>query len=58
MTEGQIQALFHSRRTTQDGFGFGLILSRSIIVDHGGEMWARSTPGSGTSVFFTLHRRR
>jgi PAS domain S-box-containing protein len=41
------------RRGTQ-GAGLGLYLCRSIIEAHGGRIWLRSEPGSGTTVLFTL----
>jgi PAS domain S-box-containing protein len=36
------------------GTGLGLALCRSIVEQHGGHIWAESTPGNGTSVRFTL----
>lgn len=36
------------------GSGLGLPISRRIIEQHGGAMWVRSEPGSGTSFFFGL----
>jgi signal transduction histidine kinase len=41
------------RRSTQ-GAGLGLYLCKSIIEAHGGQIWLRSEPGKGTTVFFTL----
>jgi signal transduction histidine kinase len=34
--------------------GMGLSISRSIIENHGGKLWATSNNGSGTILQFTL----
>ncbi len=39
------------------GTGLGLAICRSIITQHGGRIWATSTPGNGTNVHFTLPRK-
>jgi len=36
------------------GLGLGLALARQAIVDHGGDMWATSTPGHGACFSFRL----
>jgi two-component system sensor histidine kinase GlrK len=36
------------------GTGLGLTIAKHIITDHGGEIWAKSTPGSGSSFYFAL----
>jgi signal transduction histidine kinase len=33
---------------------WGLPISRSMVQAHGGELWMESTPGEGTTFFFTL----
>lgn len=47
--------LFQPFFTTKDeGLGIGLSLSHSIIVDHGGRLWAEPNPGGGAVFRFEL----
>ena len=40
--------------TKQDGLGIGLTISRSIIEEHAGHLWAENNPDSGTTFYFTV----
>ena len=47
--------LFDAFYTTKTGgMGMGLSISRSIVVQHGGRIWASRGPGSGATIQFTL----
>ncbi|GCE19180.1 sensor histidine kinase [Dictyobacter kobayashii] len=43
-----------SRAAKTGGSGLGLAIVKAIISAHNGQVWAESTPGKGTTVFFTL----
>jgi signal transduction histidine kinase len=41
-------------RGTADGAGLGLAIGRAFVELHGGELWARSEAGKGSTFSFTL----
>ena len=47
--------LFDAFYTTKPGgLGMGLSISRSIIDDHRGRLWATANPGHGATFYFAL----
>lgn len=45
-----------ARGTRKGGSGIGLSIVKKIIEDHGGRVWARSQPGKGTAILFSLRK--
>jgi signal transduction histidine kinase len=41
-------------RPNPRGLGLGLYISKSIVNAHGGEIWAASRPGAGSTFYFTV----
>jgi PAS domain S-box-containing protein len=50
-----LEKIFNAFYTTKSqGMGMGLAISRSIIENHGGRLWAESNEGPGVTFQFTL----
>jgi len=50
--------VYENEEKTFPGMGIGLYISHSIIIQHGGKMWVRSSKGRGSTFFFTIPYNR
>lgn len=53
----RFQQVDASDSRVRGGTGLGLAICRSIVQQHGGEIWATSTSGQGSTFHFTLPSR-
>ncbi len=54
LLEAIFERFWQVGKNDRRGVGLGLFISRSIVENHGGRIWAESTPGEGSRFCFTL----
>lgn len=45
---------WQAKKAHRRGTGLGLTICRAIVEAHGGQIWAESTLGAGTAMYFTI----
>ena len=56
ISEADMSRLFDRFFSTKDtGLGMGLAISRSLVENLGGELWAENIPAGGARFSFTLN---
>ena len=54
MDRERVFEMFARAHGGYDGAGMGLAITARIVERHGGRIWVESTPGAGTTVWFTI----
>ncbi|WP_305041156.1 sensor histidine kinase [Geoalkalibacter sp.] len=60
MTAEEVERVFDKfyradgSNTAVAGIGLGMSMARTLVEAHGGRIWVKSSPGQGTTVYFTL----
>jgi signal transduction histidine kinase len=58
IAETDLERIFHPYcqldRAERKGLGLGLFISKSIVQAHGGQIWAESKLGAGSTFYFTI----
>ena len=47
-----------SRNSSKGGSGIGLSIVKKIVEEHGGNIWATSDEGAGTTMYFVIRKYR
>jgi len=59
LLETELAKIFEPFFTTKPhGMGLGLAISRTIIADHGGKIWATANQDGGLAVHFTVSAKK
>ena len=45
-----------SRNSSKGGSGIGLSIVKKIVEEHGGNIWATSEEGAGTTMYFVIRK--
>jgi signal transduction histidine kinase len=56
--DGIFDSFWQAKKTADQGAGLGLAIVKSIVEAHGGTVEMQSNSGQGTTVTFSVPRRR